>query len=522
MAGSSIGLTVFLLKADQSAAFETRFPASHPAAMPLRTPLQGYFIPLPSVGKAPIWVDAVNSLLHAPTSANLDTQSPGGLVAVQHQNRTFVLTFGHAWQKLEISWLERDFGRRVALNSIKADGLIELRAEQIFAKWHVSSDRAPRATSVDDFGIEFDRDLVASVEGVPSDQTLGKMLRGSTSLRLTLPIAAIAAVLKKSTELFASAAYRKRWPEIDNLRPVVDSQLLAKLEAQLDQDLGDAQKLKRIALLTPTHPRHEALIVDSYVIGNMSDPPVKRPYLTIDSWIAHLSAKHHTPSVSTARSTKVHRLDDNDDEIRRCSMFDCFGYELSLAGRTYVLSSSVWYEVVADFLTKINTQISALEQPSTLLPAWNGVDSEGQYNTACGARKGFLGFDEGMIHFGGGQSKFEFCDVLHPASRTMYFCKIVLKSSGMSHLVEQARRTSELCFATDSAFRQKLEKIFEKYHPTADRSWFDKRPPADDWNFCLVSLGRAASALPFFAKCGLVKLKRDLTERGHRVSFLKV
>lgn len=217
---------------------------------------------------------------------------------------------------------------------------------------------------MNDFGVEFDRDLVASVEGVPSDQTLGRLIRGSTSLRLTLPIAAIATVLKRSTDLFASTAYRKRWPEIDNLRPVVDAQLLTKLEAQVDQDLGDAQKLKKIALLTPTHPRHEALIVDSYVIGKMSDPPVKRPYLTIDSWVDHLTGKNQTPNIPTARSTKVHMLDDNDDEMRSCSMFDCLGYELNLAGRTYVLSSSIWYEVVADVLIRINTQITALEQPS--------------------------------------------------------------------------------------------------------------------------------------------------------------
>jgi uncharacterized protein (TIGR04141 family) len=127
-----------------------------------------------------------------------------------------------------------------------------------------------------------------------------------------------------------------------------------------------------------------------------------------------------------------------------------------------------------------------------------------------------------MIHFGGGQSKFEFCDTLHLKSRTMYFAKIVSKSSGMSHLVEQVRRTSELSFALDGGFRKQLKTVFKKHYPKENSSWLDVRPRADDWNLCLVSLGRPANSLPFFAKCALVKVTRDLTVRGHHVSFLKV
>lgn len=47
--------------------------------------------------------------------------------------------------------LERDFGRRVALNSIAKNGLVEIRAEQVFARWHLASDRAPRASAVEEF-----------------------------------------------------------------------------------------------------------------------------------------------------------------------------------------------------------------------------------------------------------------------------------------------------------------------------------------------------------------------------------
>ena len=49
---------------------------------------------------------------------------------------------------------------------------------------------APRASSVQEFGVQFDRDLVASVEGgVPSNSSVrwGRKIRGATSLRVEIP-----------------------------------------------------------------------------------------------------------------------------------------------------------------------------------------------------------------------------------------------------------------------------------------------------------------------------------------------
>jgi uncharacterized protein (TIGR04141 family) len=50
----------------------------------------------------------------------------------------------------------------------------------------------------------------------------------------------------------------------------------------------------------------------------------------------------------------------------------------------------------------------------------------------------------------------------------LFFAKIPSKSSGMSHLVEQVRRTAELLFNSDGAYRKELAKVFKKYHQAAD------------------------------------------------------
>ena len=92
----------------------------------------------------------------------------------------------------------------------------------------------------------------------------------------------------------------------------------------------------------------------------------------------------------------------------------------------------------------------------------------------------------------------------------------------MSHLVEQVRRTTELFFSPDNEYRKVLKRLTERLHEGFPVGWIETRPRQGDWNICLVSLGKTAAQLPFFARCSLYTLSRALRKAGHKVSFLKV
>jgi len=184
-----LGLTVFLLNPNEVSKFREALPGAAEPSLLSHRPLEGFFLPMQSAVAEPAWLGAVRSILQT-TNTPLVGQSPAGLLFIQRGPKSFVVSFGHAWRQLEDEWLEQDFGRRVALNSIPRDQILEIRAEQVFAKWHIADERAPRASSVDEFGVEFDRDLVAVVEGVPAEPLvgiLGKTVRGGTSLRVKIP-----------------------------------------------------------------------------------------------------------------------------------------------------------------------------------------------------------------------------------------------------------------------------------------------------------------------------------------------
>lgn len=526
VADDKIGLTIHLLKPDKVASFDQAVKKAGEDFRPLVPPLDGEFIPIPSQPGEPPWVEAIRSVLQDPNKLILNSQSPAGLLVVRHSGNTFVLSFGHAWQKLQPQWMEPDFGLRVALNAIPRNKLIEIRAEQIFARRHIASERAPWASFIEEFGVDFDRDFLGALEGIPTNKDLGSHVRGGTNLRLQLPISKLTATLDRAIRLFRSSTYKQRWPEVGNVSPVQDASTIVGLEAQLDVDLASGQALKRLVLFTPAERREvESQIAHSYVFGHMLGKPVYRPYLLIESWMAFLKEKKLTPTVAEAKKDRIHLLDEAKEAFNDYFVFDCFGYEMTFAGKPYVLSSGTWYEIVPDFVAHINKYVAGIKGPSVALPPWNQVnkvETEPEYNKRCGSAPGFLHFDSADVLFGGGHSRFEFCDFLHLNSKTLYFAKIASKSSGMSHLVEQVRRTVELLFSMDGAYRAELSKVFKKYHPTADTGWLKSRPDNGSWNLCMVSLGRTAAKLPFFAKCSLWRIHKGLTERGHKAFFISV
>jgi uncharacterized protein (TIGR04141 family) len=123
--------------------------------------------------------------------------------------------------------------------------------------------------------------------------------------------------------------------------------------------------------------------------------------------------------------------------------------------------------------------------------------------------------DKKIVHYGGKQSKFEFGDFIHLNKRILFCAKIPSRSSDCSHLVEQCKRTIELFFSSDSAFRDKTKSVINKQHPQTDTSWLDKRPRPGDWNFCLVLMGKTLDKLPLFARCSIARLAKHCDGYGH-------
>jgi uncharacterized protein (TIGR04141 family) len=520
MADDKRGLTVYLIKANQASDFEKTLMSPAGGALPLSPPLDGAFRAFPPDQKEPSWVAAVRTLLPAGRLGELISGVAGGLLYLRRPGGHFVIPFGLAWTRLKEKWLEADFGKRVALNSIAKDQILEIRAEQFFAKFHIANERAPRAAQVDDFSLDPGRDVVASIEGLSVDVAAGGPIRGATSLRMNTTITDLPDELDKAAKLFKSNAYTKNWPEIDNIVAVADPALDAELDQTLNAVLIKSTGDSEIALFSPSFKRAESLDEQWYSFGRRSSNAVTYPTLRFADWFNMLKAGKRKPSVEEAREYVVHLLDGDKEPKRKTTVYDCFAWEATLHGKPYILAAGRWYEVIAKFRERTQNALDAIPGLKRHVPKWKIVGGEPAYNQECAALPGMLHFDAKPLMYGGGKGKFEFCDFMHPEEQTLFFVKNCSKSAGMSHLSEQVRRTAELLFNTDGEYREELYEMYKKKTSAAAAHWLKTRPKNGDWKLCLVSLGRKKQDLPFFAKCTLVNLYKHLSERGHLMYFI--
>jgi uncharacterized protein (TIGR04141 family) len=495
----------------------------HPLAEALA---DGVFIALPAEPAPPKWLQPVSTLLASGEEAQVEGQSPGGLLVAPRGSKTFVMTFGYGHTKVKDEWVEPEFGKSVALSMVPQGQVREVRAEQVFAKRHISSERAPRASAVREFGYEPDRDLVSAVEGMPESTywpLIGTRVRGGVALKFDLDFARLPETLDRIAERFDSNDHKQRWPQASNFVPIRALDRIAELDALVDLIFAGPQVAQHISLAAPNELSGDKPYPQHFVIGRMSVNVATTPYLTLASWGAFLTGKGSTPSTQQAQSTTVHLLDENKEEISSCSFYQCIGVEVTLDGLAYVLSSGIWYVADQQFIANTNAVLATLVSPSHMLSAWNQIDHEDVYNSdACTTDAELWLFDRQLVNFGGGASRFEFCDLMHFPSKTLYFVKHPTGSAGVSHLCEQVRRTAENFFSPDQSYRNQLTQRINQIGNGWDVSWLASRPKRHEWNLCLVLMGKPAASLAFFAKCGIARLLRELQREGYTVSFQSV
>lgn len=439
MSGTSdlerISASVYLLRRGSAADALAALTASAVSVHPLKDAVPGgQFFVLPADPVEPKWLNPVSALL-GDGGANIQGQSPGAILCVPHGGRTFLLPFGYGHTKIKDEWVEPEFGKIVALCVVPQASVREMRSEQVFARRHIASERAPRAAAVREFGFEADRDLVAAVEGTPEPAyslTFGARVRGGLALKLDLCFDRLLDSLRDILARFESNDHEQRWPQANTLAPVRDDVEIQLLDVFLDAELLRPRPEDRIALAAPSERSGDKPYPHHFVVGRLSKNPATSPYLTFSEWLRLLGRQSETACTGTARLTKVHLLDEEKEEIGICSMYQCLGAEVNKSGKTYVLSSGNWFMANQQFIDQTEALLAAVDAPPYELSAWNQADHEGPYNAgACKADSNLWLFDKELVSFGGGHSRFEFCDIMHHPSKTLYFVKHPAGSAGV-------------------------------------------------------------------------------------------
>lgn len=112
----------------------------------------------------PSWIKFFEGKINA-RELGLSNSSASAVLLTKSGKRTFVLTFGYGWMLLNPSCVDENFGLKVALNTIDASKIRSIDRITFDAIAQHSQIQASRESSIGDFGLDVDQDLLRAELG---------------------------------------------------------------------------------------------------------------------------------------------------------------------------------------------------------------------------------------------------------------------------------------------------------------------------------------------------------------------
>jgi len=465
-------------------------------------------------GRPPSWVMLFKPQVGT-TLDGLRNSGTAAVLVVKHADRLFALTFGYGKYLLKSDCYEENFGLKVVLNTVDPEKLRSIDAQSLDAvPVHVRT-QASVASSLSEFGLDIEQDLIYAATGQPKEIGLGRQITGKDAIKLSLAIdlSDLPPLLEKLLNQYSSIAYRENFAWIDHLSEVRDSSLIGKLDAELTSKI-QANDLTRTWLSIPE-------IIDwTDVSGFRYQRPKRGTTQTDIDWPSYLEfVGDETPhSVETFKKQSVHCISQSAEQpIHNWTVYRCIYCELVHAGSTFALNAGKWYRVDANFLSNLDKRISTIPITALELPDYpDGPEGEYNENVYSSDSDYFALMDKKLIQYGGGKSKIEFCD-LYTRDRHLIHVKKYGGSSVLSHLFAQGLVSTKLLLG-DAEFRNRVNLKLPPSHKIENP---DQKPEPSKFElvYAIASNHPEDFELPLFSKINLCNCHANLQLLGINVTL---
>lgn len=448
------------------------------------------------------------------TTIDVTSISASGVLVLKTQERWFAIVFGHGRHRLVPGAFEEGFGLRVCLNCIEHEKIRSIDRRTFEDGVRQGREQVSRDSDIAAFGLDIEREMLRTVTAAPRRETkLGNRISGMDSLLTHVPIdlPRLPAYLGKLLPHFASKRYRKDYPWVDHIAPVLDDAVVDDLDERLVELLKTGSE--KVWMAVPEIIEWQVVHQFSYSLAK--DSP-KGDDLHVKSLLEHLY--RGDVSIETLRRAKVYQFGANDQRIGHTwRAYDCLYAEIDKGG-TFVLSGGRWYKVAADYAVAVRDAVRGIPQTKLALPEAALGESEGDYNErAAKLLPGGLLLDKKCVHLPRHVGGIEICDLLHPKSNAFIHVKKWGQSAVLSHLFAQGLVSADL-FLHSAEFRDAARKrIGGDWVP-------NERPRAERYEvaFALISRSKKQIDLPFFSQVNLRACAEQLRGRGYRVTLTKV
>lgn len=481
--------------------------------------------------RPPQWQSLFQGLIPDLQYKNLANRSSRALLLVETQGRVFAVTYGHAKHLFNYEYVRRGYGLQAVINSVPEDRLHSIDMRQ-FEKLSMHTRRSTtNEESLQSFGLDWTRDILRAVTGVPDDPQFATRASGADALvlltRYTLP--ELPDICDRTLEIHGLDRYKKTgFSYIDWFQPENDGETIAELDSILCTTLlrgtpTEQPSLAADQLLDDTDTGQVRFDVPGQHVTNLDIEKIR-------TW---LRQKTDDPAkcLHLLKRGRVESIEPSNQEEALASLYEALTWEFSLDIQDYMLLSGTWIRISQDYAQRVRNEIKQIGPPLTPLTTPSPTTDEDEYIAfACRDDPTLLNL-QGLTDRGDTMStRIELCDIIS-TNRTLYCIKYGNKSQVLNHLFRQGAGAASTLL-NDTSFLKKCATLLEKAARRSSREDFlddymgifpdsgfisanyeicfcIMKPKSDKWPLCI----------PYLAQITLQEAWKRMRTAGFRVSI---
>lgn len=451
---------------------------------------------------------------------NLSQRQEGALVFItcniEGSTRIFVLTFGMTYHKLQEDSYEYDFGLRATLNAIDPT---KIKATETIQPDNAKRQRmqSPSVDSLSFFDFNRDQSIVKTLAGkVKSEYTEWfKSVTGVSSLKITssVEVDQLPLLCHRLYDIYSSENYRQTFPDLFNITPVKDPQLIQILETTLIEYYNE-ESCENLLITIPemlTNPLWNSF---RYSYQRNRSPELSEHNI--------LNLKEILPNVNSMeqfKGAKLQVLDEEQNVMKSYPFEECFIFDCQHETKHYHFCDGSWYCVSEEYIQRIERILERgiRQTESYNLPSYQHRN-EREYNMAVPEYdQSYICLDRSNISPTG---QVEPCDLfrINNEELQLFHIKLGTKSAMLSHLFNQGIVSVDLLLSEESS-RNNLKRNLgdqAEYNTAIDSKRFSVI-------FGIVTHQRIENGirlLPLFSKISLYHVARSLEMKRIRWSLV--
>lgn len=443
--------------------------------------------------------------------------STGAVLSIPWQQRTFLVAFGQGWHNIDSARIETEFGLRTALNILDPTSIRSIDKSTLEAQPTHLREQSGRATEVQYFGIDVERDLLRAVTGKPNDEYFGNRVSGLDSIHLSLDIDPedLPELLGRLLVAYRSDTYKTgAFSWIDHIGLIRDTEVAQKLDNLL-VDRINLRDIDKIWLSVPEIIDWNRVVGFRYSMG-------KRAPRVYDVRILDFLETFKDGEVSQAdlMRRKIYCVDADDNPVLDRPAYYYLYAEVERNNEVCLLNNGKWYRVETNYADTINHTFDSIQPYDKDLPFYND-ESEGAYNerVANSDLGSYVLMDKDLAYVPGAASGVEICD-LYRNEREFIHVKRYGGSSVLSHLFNQGLVSGEL-FRMDPVYRNIVNDKLPADRKIADPA---ASPSAGEYRviYAIISESPDPLSVPFFSKISLKNCVTRLEAMGFSAMLAKI